>query len=82
MYLQLGDSARGKEYITKAYALRERASAYESLLMRADYYDYVLGDLDKALELYQQMTESNPRDIIPWSHMNVAYSNLGQLEKT
>ncbi len=82
MYLQLGDSARGKEYITKAYALRERASAYESLLMQADYYDYVLGDLDKALELYQQMTESNPRDIIPWSHMNVAYSNLGQLEKT
>ena len=82
MYLGLGDSARGKEYITKAYALLERASAYESLLMQADYYDYVLGDLDKALELYQQMTESNPRDIIPWSHMNVAYSNLGQLEKT
>ena len=82
MYLALGDSARGKEYITKAYALRGRASAYESLLMQADYYDYVLGDLDKALELYQQMTESNPRDIIPWSHMNVAYSNLGQLEKT
>ena len=82
MYLGLGDSARGKEYITKAYALRERASAYESLLMQADYYDYVLGDLDKALELYQQMTESDPRDIIPWSHMAVAYSNLGQLEKT
>jgi len=82
MYLGLGDSARAKEYITKAYALRERASAYESLLMQADYYDYVLGDLDKALELYQQMTESNPRDDIPWSHINVAYSNLGQLEKT
>ena len=82
MYLGLGDSARAKEYITKAYALRERASAYESLLMQADYYDYVLGDLDKALELYQQMTESNPRDIIPWGHMNFAYSNLGQLEKT
>jgi tetratricopeptide (TPR) repeat protein/predicted Ser/Thr protein kinase len=82
MYLGLGDPARGKEYITKAYALRERASAYESLLMQADYYDYVLGDLDKALELYQQMTESNPRDAIPWSHMKVAYSNLGQPEKT
>jgi tetratricopeptide (TPR) repeat protein len=81
MYLALGDSARGKEYITKAYALRGRASAYESLLMQADYYDYVLGDLDKALELYQQMTESNPRDAIPWSHMNLAYSNLGQPEK-
>jgi tetratricopeptide (TPR) repeat protein len=51
------------------------------LLMQADYYDYVLGDLDKALELYQQMTESNPRDSIPWSHMNAAYSNLGQPEK-
>jgi serine/threonine protein kinase/tetratricopeptide (TPR) repeat protein len=82
MYLVLGDPARVKEYITKAYALRGRASAYESLLMQADYYDYVLGDLDKALELYQQMTESNPRDSIPWSHMAAAYLNLGQLEKT
>jgi len=81
MYLGLGDPARGKEYITKAYALRERASAYESLLMQADYYDYVLGDLDKALELYQQMTESNPRDAIPRSHMHHAYTNLGQQEK-
>ena len=81
MYLGLGDSARGKEYIAKAYALRERASAYESLLMQADYYDYVLGDLDKALELYQQMTESNPRDAIPQSHMQHAYTNLGQPEK-
>jgi eukaryotic-like serine/threonine-protein kinase len=81
MYLGLGDPARGKEYIAKAYALRDRASAYESLLMQADYYDYVLGDLDKALELYQQMTESNPRDTIPWSHIHHAYSNLGQPEK-
>jgi len=81
MYLGLGDSARAKEYITKAYALRERASGYEGLLMQADYYDYVLGDLDKALELYQQMAESNPRDAIPWGHMNAAYSNLGQHEK-
>jgi serine/threonine protein kinase/tetratricopeptide (TPR) repeat protein len=82
MYVILGDPARGKEYITKAYALRERASAYESLLMQGDYYDYVLGDLDKALELYQQMTESNPRDIVPWAHIAIAYSNLGQPEKT
>jgi len=50
--------------------------------MQGDYYDYVLGDLDKALELYQQMTESNPRDIVPWAHIAVAYSNLGQPEKT
>jgi eukaryotic-like serine/threonine-protein kinase len=27
------------------------------------------------------MTESNPRDAIPWGHMNAAYSNLGQHEK-
>jgi len=81
MYRILGDYTRSKEYLTKAYELRDRASPYENLLMQADYYKYVVGDYDKALGLYQQMTESNPRDSIPWSHLVDIYVNVGQLEK-
>ena len=65
MYRILGDYARSREYITKAYELRDRVSPYENLLMQADYYKYVLGDYDKALGLYQQMTESYPRAEVP-----------------
>jgi tetratricopeptide (TPR) repeat protein/predicted Ser/Thr protein kinase len=81
MYRSLGDYPRSKEYVTKAYALRDRASAYENLLMQADYYYYVFGDEDKSLPLYQQMAEGYPGQDIPWSYLSVIYGDLGQLEK-
>ena len=82
MYRALGDYARSREQLTKAYSLRHRASASENLLMQADYYQLVLGDYDKALGLYQEMTESYPQDevTVPWSHISGIYSDLGQLE--
>jgi tetratricopeptide (TPR) repeat protein len=81
MYRGLGDYTRSNEYITKAYALRDRASGYENLLMQADYNYLVLGDVDKSLPLYEQLTESYPQYDIPWSYLAGIYSNLGQLER-
>ncbi|HEY6945623.1 MAG TPA: protein kinase [Candidatus Acidoferrum sp.] len=81
MYRILGDDARSKEYVTKAYALRDRTSPYENSLMQADYYYYVFGDEDKSLTLYQQMAESYPQQDIPWNYLSAIYSDLGQLEK-
>ncbi len=81
MFRNLGDYARSNEYLTKAFALRERASAYENLLMQADYYHLVLGDDDKSLGLYLQLAEGYPQHDIPWSYLTVIYSDLGQLEK-
>jgi tetratricopeptide (TPR) repeat protein len=81
MYRDLGDYVRSNEYLTKAYQLRNRASAYETLLMQADYYHLVLADDDKSLELYQQLTQSYPQQDIPWGYVNAIYSDLGQLEK-
>ncbi|HEX8765464.1 MAG TPA: protein kinase [Candidatus Acidoferrum sp.] len=81
MYRSLGDYTRNKEYVTKAYALRDRTSAYENLLMQADYYFYVFGDEDKSLTLYQQMAETYPRQDVPWSYLSGIYGDLGQLEK-
>jgi serine/threonine protein kinase/tetratricopeptide (TPR) repeat protein len=81
MYRILGDYGRSNEYLTKAYELRDRVSPYENLLMQADYYKYVVGDYDKSLALYQQMTEINPTADVPWSHLVDIYVNVGQLEK-
>jgi predicted Zn-dependent protease len=81
MYRNLGDYVRSNEYITKAYALRDRASAYENLLMQADYYHLVIGDDEKSLPLYEQLTESYPHYGIPWGYLAGIYSDLGQLEK-
>jgi len=81
MYRALGDYPKSKEYVTKAYALRDRASPYENLLMQADYYYFVFGDEDKSLTIYQQMAESYPQQDIPWNYLSVIYEDLGQLEK-
>ncbi len=63
-------SGRASEYFTKAFQLREHASEREKLVITANYYQNVTGELDKAAQTYQEEIESYPRDF-------PAYGNLG-----
>ena len=60
-YSTLNELGRAREYYTKAFQLRQHASARESLLITTDYFMWVTGDLDKAALAYQQMIENYPR---------------------
>ena len=42
-YLYLGESVRCREYLTKAFQLREHASEYEKLAVTGVYYPVVSG---------------------------------------
>jgi tetratricopeptide (TPR) repeat protein len=70
-YADLGELARAKEYYTKAFELRNHASERERLEIAADYYQYVTGELDKAVSILQQSVESYPGPI---------YLNLGNVD--
>jgi serine/threonine protein kinase len=61
-YSSLGETGRASQYFTKAFELREHASEREKLNIAADYYHHVTGELDKAVQTYQEMIESYPRD--------------------
>jgi eukaryotic-like serine/threonine-protein kinase len=61
VYQNLGETARAKEYFTKAYQLREHASERERLEISGDYYQNVTGELDKAAQTYQEEIESYPQ---------------------
>ena len=61
VYISLGQPARASQYITRAFALRERASELERLQITALYYSSVTGELGKAVLAYQEWIENYPR---------------------
>ena len=80
-YRDLGEVDRSVEYYTKAFELREHASDREKLLITADYYLWVLGALDRALQAYQGLAESYPRYSGAYFNLANVYAWQGQYEK-
>ncbi len=67
--------------ITKAFDLEGRASERERLYISAHYYDIVTGDMDKAIETYEQWVQTYPRDTAPRDNLALRYQAIGQQEK-
>ena len=80
-YFDLGELMRASEYTTKAFQLREHASERERLNIAAEYYREVTGELDKAVETYQEVIESYPRDFRAYGNWGLVCSEQGQYEK-
>jgi len=80
-YSSLGELGRASEYLTKAFQLREHASEREKLVIAADYYSTVTGELDKASQKYQESIESYPRSAAAYVNLGIVYSAQGQYEK-
>jgi class 3 adenylate cyclase/tetratricopeptide (TPR) repeat protein len=80
-YSSLTEQGRASEYFTKAFQLREHASEREKLRIAADYYSNVTGELDKAVQTYQETIESYPRDYGAYGNLGAVYGEQGQYEK-
>ena len=80
-YISLGQLERANEYLTKAFQLRDHASDREKLLITADYYGNVTGELEKSVQVYQQEIESYPKDMAAYANLGLSYASLGQYEK-
>jgi serine/threonine protein kinase/tetratricopeptide (TPR) repeat protein len=80
-YSNLGELGRASEYFTKAFELREHASEREKLSITARYYQSVTGELDKAVQTYQEAIESYPRDWPAYGNLGIAFAEQGQYEK-
>jgi eukaryotic-like serine/threonine-protein kinase len=79
-YYSMGEVERASEYFTKAFELRALASERERLLIAAHYYETVTGELNKAVQTYQELVASYPRDFR--SHLNLGdvYAEQGRYE--
>ena len=81
-YENLGQQERANEYHTKAFQLREHASARERMEITTDYYETVTGELDKAVRAYQELIATYPQRTENWrNNLALVYGKQGQYEK-
>lgn len=87
-YVSLGNAlynlnqiADASAAITKAFALRGRVSEPERLDIDSHYYLMVTGELNKALQVYEQWKQEYPRGLEPYTNAGLVYSMLGQQDK-
>jgi serine/threonine protein kinase/tetratricopeptide (TPR) repeat protein len=81
MYSNLGQPAKAKQYITKAFQLSEHSSERDKLYIASSYYLYGTGEIEKAIQTYQTWVQSYPRDWLPLLNLGVAYGVVGQYQK-
>ncbi len=88
-YARLGTNYRnrneftlGSENLLKAFELREQVSAPERFYIEGHYYDYGVGNLEKAVRAHETWAQAYPRDWVPRVDLCAAYSSLGDLDKT
>jgi serine/threonine protein kinase/tetratricopeptide (TPR) repeat protein len=67
-------------YAQKAFDLRDRVSERERLYISEKFYNYVLGDSDKAVDVLQTWTRLYPNDFIPHNNLALRYQELGRYE--
>jgi serine/threonine protein kinase/tetratricopeptide (TPR) repeat protein len=80
-YFNQGRIPEGAPVLKKAYELRDRASERERFYIEAHYYDEVTIDLEKAIAVYAQWSQTYPRDTAPYSNAALASAALGRHEK-
>ena len=80
-YWTLGEIGRASEYFTKAFQLREHTSEREKLIIAANYFRNVTGELGRAVQIYQESIDTYPRGFEAYVNLGLAYHELGQHEK-
>ncbi len=80
-YFTQGELGRAREYLTKAFELREHASDREKLDITANYYGSVTGQLDKAEQTAEEEVANYPHDGHAHLLLGNTYAFEGQNEK-
>jgi tetratricopeptide (TPR) repeat protein len=82
VYQNLGQTAPGREYMTKAFELRDRVSEREKFYIMGHYYSGVMEDVGKTQDTYELWKKTYPRDSIPYGNLAVLHFQTGQIEKS
>jgi DNA-binding winged helix-turn-helix (wHTH) protein/tetratricopeptide (TPR) repeat protein len=81
-YMNMGESGPAIESFTKAFELRGHVSEREKLLISARYYNYVTGELPKAIETFQLWIQAYPSDALAHGNLGSLYGATAQYEKS
>ncbi len=70
-----------RQYVQKAYDLRERVSERERLYITEKYYTYITGEIEKTVETLQTWSKLYPNDFTPHNNLSLNYKILGRYEE-
>ena len=79
-YANQQEMEAAKQYVQKAYDLRDRVSERERLYILEKYYTYISGDTDKTIETLQTWAKLYPNDFIPHNNLSLNYKLLGRYD--
>ena len=79
-YMNTGQTEKAYEHWQRAYDLIEGVSEPERLYILSHYYDDVLGDKRKGVEIYQQMAVTYPRDWSSFNNLSISLGDIGDHE--
>jgi tetratricopeptide (TPR) repeat protein len=80
-YSNLNQASLARENFQKAYELRDRVTQHERFMIEAFYYNYVTGEIDKAIQTYTEWARTYSADYVPHGNLGDSYNTLGQYEK-
>lgn len=70
-----------RQYVQKAYELRDRVSEPERLYISEKYYSYIVGDIPKTIEILQAWTRLYPNDYVPHNNLALNYLYLARFDE-
>lgn len=79
-YSNLGETTLAAANTSKAYELRQRVSEREKFFIESEYYQFAVGNLEKARQANDLWRQMYPRDAEPWINLGIISGNLGQYE--
>jgi serine/threonine protein kinase/tetratricopeptide (TPR) repeat protein len=79
-YVNQDQLEAAKQYVQKAYDLRERVSERERLYISEKYYAYITGEIDQTIETLKTWARLYPNDFIPHNNLSINYKILGRNE--
>jgi tetratricopeptide (TPR) repeat protein len=81
VYSNLGESEASRDYVMRAYALRDRVSEPERLYIMTRYYTVAEDSPQKALETYQVWIQTYPKDYVARVNVSTIYTGRHDYEK-
>ena len=81
-YINQEQMETAKPYLQKSYDLRDRVSERERLYITEKYYNYITGEIDKAIETLKTWARLYPNDFIPHNNLSLDYQILGNYEES
>ena len=79
-YGNTGQMEKAKEYVKKAYELKDRVSERERLYISEKYYGYITGEMPKVIEVLETTARLYPQDYVPHNNLALQYNLLGRFE--